>query len=92
MSENKPQWEPTGLERFSHLEDKLYRVVEGFKSVRKENETLRAEIEKLKLELEGLRQTEAAHNKSLEHLQKEREELRDRVEKALTMLATLDIG
>lgn len=92
MSENKLQWEPTGLERFSHLEDKLLRVVEGFKAVRKENETLRAENDKLKIEMEALRQNESSHNENLAHLQQEREELRERVEKALGLLATLEIG
>jgi len=92
MNENKLQWEPTGLERFSHLEDKLLRVVEGFKAVRKENETLRAENDKLKLEIEALRQNESSRNTNLTHLQQEREELRERVEKALNLLATLEIG
>ena len=90
MNENKLQWEPTGLERFSQLEDKLVRVVEGFKTVRKENESLRAENDKLRGEVESIRQNEAAYHKNLAHLQKEREELRERVEKALTLLATLE--
>jgi len=92
MSENKPEWEPTGLERFSHLEDKLLRLVEGFKAVRKENETLRSENQKLKTDMELLKQTESTYSKSVAHLHKEREELRERVEKALSLLATLDIG
>jgi len=35
MNDTKLQWEPTGLERFGHLEDKLFRIVEGYKAVRK---------------------------------------------------------
>jgi hypothetical protein len=66
--------------------------VEGFKTVRKENETLRADNERLKIEMEAMRQNESANSKSVAHLQKEREELRERVEKALSLLATLDIG
>jgi FtsZ-binding cell division protein ZapB len=92
MIDAKVQWEPTGLERFGHLEDKLYRLVEGFKAVRKENETLRADNEKLKSELEAVRQSESSQIQRLENLQKEREELRERVEKALGLLATLDVG
>ncbi len=90
MNETKLQWEPTGLERFGHLEDKLYRVVEAFKTIRKENETLRAENQKLKGDMQALQEREAAFNENLEHLQKEREELRERVERALTLLATLE--
>jgi chromosome segregation ATPase len=92
MNDTKLQWEPTGLERFGHLEDKLFRIVEGYKAVRKENETLRGETEKLKGELESFRQSEAALNKTIAGLQKEREELRERVEKALTVMATLELG
>jgi chromosome segregation ATPase len=92
MNETKLQWEPTGLERFSHLEDKLFRIVEGYKAIRKENEMIRGENEKLKGELETFRQNETALNKNIAGLQKEREELRERVEKALTLLATLELS
>jgi len=91
MTETKPQWEPTGLERFGHLEDKLYRVVEAFKAIRKENDTLRTENQKLKVELQSVQEKESAFNDNLAHLQKEREELRERVEKALNLLATLEV-
>jgi len=87
MAETKTRWEPTGLERFAHLEDKIYRVVEAFKAIRKENETLREENRQLKAELEALRESKF---ESLAHLQKQREELRERVEKALSLLATLE--
>ncbi len=91
MTETKSQWEPTGLERFGHLEDKLYRVVEAFKTIRKENETLKAENQKLAADLRTLQERESAFNDNLVHLQKEREELRERVEKALNLLATLEV-
>jgi FtsZ-binding cell division protein ZapB len=91
MTEEKTQLELTGLERFSHLEDKIYRVVEAFKAVRKENETLQAENQKIKAEIESLHRNEASVNQSLAQLQKEREALRERVEKALSLLGTLEV-
>lgn len=91
MTENKTQLELTGLERFSHLEDKIFRVVEAFKAIRKENETLQAENQKIKVEIEALRRNEAGVNQNLVQLQKEREALRERVEKALSLLATLEV-
>ena len=91
MTENKTQMELTGLERFTHLEDKIFRVVEAFKAVRKEKETLQAENQKIKSEIEALRQNEASYNHNLLQLQKEREALRERVEKALSLLATLEV-
>ena len=90
MNESKAQWEPTGLERFGHLEDKIFRMVEEFKSVRKENETLQAENAQLRAQIEALRGHESATKDDLAQMQREREELRERVEKALSLLATLE--
>jgi len=90
MNETKPQLELSGLERFSHLEDKIFRIVEEFKTVRKENENLRAENAKLKADIGALYDNESKSVENLAQFQKEREELRDRVEKALTLLATLE--
>ncbi len=91
MTDTDPQWEPTGLERFSHLEDRLYRVVEAFKATRKENEALKAENLKLKGEMQSMQEKENSFNESLTHLQRERQELRERVEKALDLLASLEV-
>ena len=90
MSENKANWEPSGLERFSHLEDKIFRIVEEFKAVAKDNETLKTENARLKEQMEELRKNESEAQDNLVQFQKEREELRDRVEKTLTLLATLE--
>ncbi len=91
MTESITQLELTGLERFSHLEDKIFRVVEAFKAIQKENESLQAEAQKLRAEIEGLRRNEANYNQNLAQMQQEREALRERVEKALTLLATLEV-
>ena len=90
MNETKLQSEPSGLERFSHLEDKIFRLVEEFKTVRRENETLRAENQKMKQEIGEIRGNENKAQDDLVQLQKEREELKERVEKALTLLASLE--
>ncbi len=90
MAEIKTQREPSGIERFSHLEDKIYRVVEAFKTIRKENETLRGENARLKADLEAQQAQENSFSENMAALQKEREELRERVEKALSLLATLE--
>lgn len=90
MNETKPQYEPTGLERFGHLEDKIFRMVEEFKSIRKENDNLQAENKQLKAQIGALRDHKASAQDDLAQMQKEREELRQRVEKALSLLATLE--
>ncbi len=90
MAEKDSAWEPMGLERFGHLEDKLYRFVETFKAVRKEIASLREENQRLKEEVEGFRASDSARQESVTQLQQERQELRERVEKALEMLAALE--
>jgi FtsZ-binding cell division protein ZapB len=92
MTEKKPQWEPMGLERFSHLEDKIHRFVEGFKSMQLENASLREENKALREELDSYQKNESDFNANITLLQKEREELRERVEKALSLLATLEVA
>ena len=90
MNETKAQSELTGLERFGHLEDKIFRLVEEFKAVRKDNETLRTENSQLKEHLATLQNSQSTARGDLEKYQKEREELRERVEKALSLLAAAD--
>lgn len=90
MNETKMQWEPTSLERFSHLEDKLFRMIEEFKITRKEKETLLAENAQLKSQITELRDHESAVQNELAQFQKEREALRERVEKALSLIATME--
>ena len=128
MDDNKLQWMPAGLERFSHLEDKIFQAVEAIKAIRKENETLlaensrlaeqvneatketealRGEIERLthdtgeyekllgendglRQQIEIMRQSETETLDMLAQFEKEREEMRDRVEKTLTLLASLE--
>jgi hypothetical protein len=90
MNETKAQSELTGLERFGHLEDKIFRLVEEFKAVRKDNDILRAENMQLKEQLGALQNMESTAKDDLAKYQMEREELRERVEKALTLLSDAD--
>jgi uncharacterized coiled-coil DUF342 family protein len=90
MANIQSEWEPMGLERFSHLEDKIYRFAEAFKTLRKENAALQEECQRLRGEADALRAGEAERRETMTELQKEREELRDRVEKALSLLAALE--
>lgn len=90
MNETKAQSELTGLERFAQVEDKIFRLVEEFKAVRKDNDILRAENMQLKEQLGALQNTESTVKDSLSKYQQEREELRERVEKALSLLSAVD--
>jgi chromosome segregation ATPase len=90
MNDSKPHWEPTGLERFGQLEDKIFRMVEEYKAMRKDYEILQAENQQLKEQIGFLRNNESTVQGNLQQYHKEREELRERVEKALALLATLE--
>ena len=91
MADTKTEWMPAGLDRFGHLEDKIVSLVEAFKTVRKENETLREENRRLREEVQTLQAGDSSVRENLAQLQREREELRERVEKALGMLASLEV-
>ena len=90
MNDTKSQWESTGLERFGHLEDKIFRLVEEFKAIRRDNDSLRAENQKLNGEIEALIHKKSTEQESLAQFQKERDEMRERVERALNLLETLE--
>jgi len=92
MKEAMLKTEPSGFERFSHLEDKIFRLVEEFKTVRRENESLRAENKNLKKEAGELRSNENKAKEDLVQFQTEREQLKERVGKALKLIATLEAG
>jgi len=91
MNETKAQLELTGLERFGHLEDKIFRMVEEFKAIRRDNENLRNENARLKEQLGEIQNSESLVQDNLARYEKEREELRTRVEKALDLLSTLEV-
>ena len=90
MNETLLKTETSGFERFSHLEDKIFRLVDEFKALRKENESLRTENQNLKEEIGGLLGRENKAEKDLIQFQAEREQLKERVEKALKLIATLE--
>jgi len=62
---------------------------EEFKAIRKENETLRAENLQLKEQIGALREHESSRSKTW-YSSERAQELRERVEKALSLLATLE--
>jgi FtsZ-binding cell division protein ZapB len=75
-----------GLEKFSHLEDKIYRTIELTK-------TLRQEKEELERKLVTVRNTPGSHPElvdQLEQLTQEREAIRAKVQAMLDALAAID--
>lgn len=77
MSEPFSDGGMSGLERFSHLEDRIHRVVEVFKALKKEVNFLRRESMTLKEENLKLRQEVTRQEEKIE-------EVKRRVELLLT--------
>ena len=79
-----------GLEKFAHLEDKIYRTVEQFKREREERQALEREMLTLRGDLGRLTDDNARLESHVERLLGERDAIRRKVESMLDAIALLD--
>lgn len=80
----------TGLEKFSHLEDKIYRTIELTKALRQEKEALERELSSVRRELGALLDEKDRLETQVERLLAERDTIRLKVEAMLDAIAVLD--
>jgi len=80
----------TGLEKFSHLEDKIYRTIELTKTLRIEKDALEREIAAVRRELGTLLDEKDRLESQVERLLSERDTIRLKVEAMLDAIAVLD--
>ena len=80
----------TGLEKFSHLEDKIYRTIELTKTLRQEKEVLERDVAGTRRELNSLLDEKERLEKQVERLLSERDTVRMKVEAMLDALAVLE--
>ena len=80
----------TGLEKFSHLEDKIYRTIELTKTLRQEKEALERELHAIRRELGSLLDEKERLETHVERLLSERDTIRLKVEAMLDAIAVLD--
>jgi FtsZ-binding cell division protein ZapB len=80
-----------GLEKFSHLEDKIYRTVELCNKLRLEIERLELEIEKERSEKTDLIAENIRLGEQVERLLEDRESMRLKVEAMLDAIALLEL-
>ena len=73
-----------GLEKFSHLEDKIYRTIELTKALRQEKEDLERQL--VTARSGGSRELA----EQIDHLIAEREAIREKVQKMLDAIAAAD--
>jgi chromosome segregation ATPase len=80
-----------GLEKFSHLEDKIYRTSEVFKSLLQQRDQLQQEVTNLREEVQNLNIENARLSLQVEQLGSEREEIRAKVESMLSAISVIDL-
>jgi predicted nuclease with TOPRIM domain len=80
----------TGLEKFSHLEDKIYRTIELTKTLRQEKEALERELAATRREMGNLLDEKDRLETHVERLLGERDTIRMKVEAMLDAIAVLD--
>ena len=80
-----------GLEKFSHLEDKIYRTIEQFKRERQEREALEREVLSLRRELSRTSDDKERLELQVERLLSERDAVKLKVEGMLDAISVLDV-
>lgn len=81
----------TGLEKFSHLEDKIYRILEEHKTLRQANENLTAELNVLRRQLGKMQEEYDALKLRLERLHSDRDVMRMKVEAMLDAVSVFEV-
>ena len=80
----------SGLEKFSHLEDKIYRTIELTKSLRQENEGLQKELSMMRRDIGNVLNEKERLESQVEKLLAERDMIRMKVEAMLDAVASVD--
>ena len=80
----------SGMEKFSHLEDKIYLTVEFVKKLREEKEVLTAQADSLKSELLAVREDHRSLEAKVAEMHSERDAIQLKVEAMLDAMTIID--
>lgn len=80
----------SGLEKFSHLEDKIYRTIEHCKVLKVEKERLEVDVAHLRREVVSMNEEKERLESQLERLYSERDTIKLKVEAMLDAIAVLE--
>ena len=80
-----------GLERFTELEDRIYRVIELFKAVRLQKESLEKDVMRIKAQLEQAASDNDRLKLEIQEFRKEKDLVKERVEGILDSLEKLSL-
>ena len=78
------------MEKFSHLEDKIYRTIELTKTLRQEKESMEKELSLMRRDMGSVLNEKERLESQVEKLLAERETIRMKVEAMLDAVAALD--
>lgn len=81
----------TGMEKFSHLEDKIYLTIEFAKKMREEKEALEAELNELRASSGNWLAEKARLESRVESLLSERDAIQLKVEAMLDAMTVIDV-
>ena len=80
----------SGMEKFSHLEDKIYLTIEYAKKMREEKERLEKEVTSLRTEAASASEEKAALQTKLAQLLSERDSIQLKIEAMLEAITMID--
>lgn len=80
----------TGMEKFSHLEDKIYLTIEFAKRIREEKEKIEKETNELRRETVSLREENERLAEKINGLLSERDAIQLKVEAMLDAMTVID--
>jgi len=80
----------TGMEKFSHLEDKIYLTIEFAKKMREEKEKVERELNELRRSTHDVHSEKARLEEKVESLLSERDAIQLKVEAMLDAMTILD--
>lgn len=80
----------TGMEKFSHLEDKIYLTIEYAKKMREEKEKVEKELQELRRSTHRIREERAQMEEKIATLLSERDAIQLKVEAMLDAITIID--
>jgi FtsZ-binding cell division protein ZapB len=80
-----------GFEKFTELEDRIYRVIELFKAVKLQKESLEKDVLRAKVQLEQLTSDNELLKSEIQSFKKENELVKEKVESILGNLEKLSL-
>jgi uncharacterized coiled-coil DUF342 family protein len=80
----------SGLERFSHLEDKIHLTIQFVRKLRDERDSLEKEADSLRLEIAALRAEKNKQQEKLDSLTSERIKIKSKVEHMLQSIHVIE--